>query len=128
MEEKAVFLDSYAIHEIMNGNPNYSRFSKNIRAATSRLNLMEVYFILLERKGENLADEIFTKFREISVDFLDDDLKAAMKFKSLTRKNFPKSKISYIDAVGYVLAKRLKLIFLTGDSEFKGMDNVLFLK
>jgi len=39
-----------------------------------------------------------------------------------------KSNLSYVDCIGYILAKELKVGFLTGDREFEGMDNVEFVK
>jgi len=34
---------------------------------------------------------------------------------------------SYVDTIGYVLAKRIGARFLTGDKEFKGVGNVVFI-
>jgi hypothetical protein len=36
-------------------------------------------------------------------------------------------RLSYVDAVGYVLAAELRLPFLTGDPAFKGVPGVEFL-
>ena len=35
---------------------------------------------------------------------------------------------SYADANGYIVAKKMKVKFLTGDEEFSGMKNVKFVK
>jgi len=36
--------------------------------------------------------------------------------------------LSLVGALGYVLAKRLKILFLTGDREFKDLDGVEYVK
>jgi len=36
-------------------------------------------------------------------------------------------KASYVDALGYVLAKRCRARFLTGDPAFKGVEDVEFV-
>jgi uncharacterized protein len=37
-------------------------------------------------------------------------------------------KLSIPDAIGYTIAKRLEIKFLTGDEDFKNYDNVEFVK
>ena len=36
--------------------------------------------------------------------------------------------LSYVDYIGYILAKQRNVKFLTGDKEFENMDNVEFVK
>ena len=36
--------------------------------------------------------------------------------------------VSYVDCLGYTLAKKLGVKFLTGDEQFKDMENVEFVK
>ena len=45
-----------------------------------------------------------------------------MKFK------FVKQKISFIDCIGYLIAKKNNAKFLTGDEHFRNKDNVEFVK
>jgi len=45
-----------------------------------------------------------------------------MKYK------FKNQKLSFIDCIGYILAKKHKAKFLTGDEKFKGKENVEFVK
>ena len=37
-------------------------------------------------------------------------------------------KLSIPDAIGYTVARRLNIKFLTGDKDFEGMENVEFVK
>ena len=54
----------------------------------------------------------------------DDTIFDAMKFR-LKRKN---QNLSYADCIGYTLAGKHNLKFLTGDKEFKNMENVEFVQ
>jgi hypothetical protein len=36
--------------------------------------------------------------------------------------------LSYVDALGYVIATKMKIKFLTGDNAFEGMENVEYVK
>ena len=126
MEDEAFFLDSYAIHEIVEGSDSYKRFARRVKIMTTKLNLMEVYYSYLIKKGEGHAELVFNRFRGFCAEIGDEDYKNAMRFKASIRKERPKSNLSYIDAVGYAIAKKHGLKFLTGDKEFKGMENVEF--
>ncbi|MBI5553215.1 MAG: hypothetical protein HY917_00575, partial [Candidatus Diapherotrites archaeon] len=74
----AYFLDTYALFEIVFGNPVYQRFSQNIGIATTQFNLMEFYYGLLEKTGEKEAERYFEKFRPYCSETTDEDIKAAM--------------------------------------------------
>lgn len=127
MEGETFFLDTYAIQEILEGNERYKKFTEQVRLITSKLNLMEIYHNILKKKGEDDAESAFNEFADICVGITDDDLKQAVKFKASIKNSNSKSNISYIDAIGYTLAKKYNVKFLTGDREFKGMDNVEFV-
>ena len=47
---------------------------------------------------------------------------AEMKFK------FLKERLSFIDCIGYILAKKHGALFLTGDERFRNKENVEFVK
>ena len=47
---------------------------------------------------------------------------------AIFKLSFPKKKYSWADSVGFVAASKSGLKFLTGDSEFKGMQNVEFVQ
>ena len=128
MEGEAFFLDTYAIYELLKGNEAYVRFLGGIRLITTKLNLMEAYYITWTKKGGAYAEIVFEKFNSFCVDIGDDDFREAMRFKAQIRKLNPRSNLSYIDAVGYTVAKRYKVKFLTGDHEFRGVENVEFVQ
>ena len=118
------FWDTYAIIELENGNPKYLEYS-NYPAILTIFNLAEVYWVILNQFGEEKADEIFEDYRPAVVEIDDETLKQAIKFRKKVYKN---KKISYADAIGYIYALRNNLVFLTGDKEFEGLENVEFVK
>ena len=56
----------------------------------------------------------------------DGTIKGAMR-KRLELKQKGKD-ISYADAIGYQLSLDLKAKFITGDNEFRDLENVIFIK
>ena len=122
---KRFFFDSYALIEIYYGNANYAKYLE-CGVVTTRLNLMECYYHLLHEHGERIANEYYDGSIHYTVEFSDIDIKSAMKLRLETRRK--KKNLSYVDALGYVIAKRLDIKFLTGDKEFEDLPNVEFTK
>ncbi len=117
------FFDTYAIIEIIKNNENYTKFI-NEEIATSILNIGELHYALLRDYNKNIAEEWKNKLKESIISFDVNIIVRAMEFKfENKRRNF-----SFIDCVGYILAKENDLIFLTGDKEFEKMENVEFVK
>lgn len=119
------FLDTYALIEIIRGNPAYKPYSKE-RFITTRLNLMEMYYSLLRLFDEKTAKQYFDFFLPSCVPVSDEAIKAAMKFRLEQRKI--KNMISYIDCVGYFTAIEKNVRLLTGEKHFLGLGNVEFVK
>jgi len=117
------FLDSYALIEIIKGNSKYKKYLKET-TITTRLNLMELYYYLLRKKGERRAEYYYDYYLPTCITIPDNVIKDAMKFK-LKYKN---KKLSYVDCIGYILSLQLGIKFLTGDKEFKDFKNVEFVK
>ncbi len=117
------FFDTYAFMEIIVGNPNYNRF-KNCYIITTKLNLMELHYTLLRIYNREIADYYYDYFLKFVKDVEDDIIKNANEFKLFYKKR----NISYIDCIGYFMAKRFGIKFLTGDKEFEDLVNVEFVK
>lgn len=118
-----IFFDSYAILEIIQGNEEYKKFGESI-FTTNTLNLAEVFYSLLREINIETANEIINKldfeFMEISEEIA---LESAMfRYKNKSRN------LSYADCIGYITALKNNMKFLTGDKEFKDMENVVFVK
>lgn len=121
---QSYFFDTYAFYEIIVGNPNYKRYTKNVKIVTTQLNLMEFYYQLLSLYSKREALEIFKRYEEFITPISNYIIIEAMDF----RKEFYKRNLSYVDCIGYILSKRLNIKFLTGDKEFEHVNNVEFIK
>lgn len=118
------FFDTYALYQIAKGAESHASFAKHARLATTLFNLYELYYILCKEKQERLADVFFERLLPFSIDVLPDDIKLAAKF----RLQHVKRGFSYVDALGYTIALRSGMLFLTGDDAFKEFEQVTFIK
>ena len=121
---RTLFFDSYAFFEILNGNLAYEPYTKEISIITTKLNLMELHYGLLRKEGKEKAEEFYEEYLKFVIDFSDEDIKEANQFR-LEQK---KQDLSYIDCLGYILAKKRGIKFLTGDGKFKDLANVEFVE
>ena len=119
----AYFFDSYALVESTQGNPNYVKYLE-ADVIITMFNLSEYAYQILKKLGEQKAKIAYGCFVDCVEEREKDVLIDAMKFKLQHKKR----KLSYADCVGYILAKKLNLKFLTGDKEFEGFSNVEFVK
>ena len=124
MEVRTFFFDTYALYEIIEGEENYKKYTQNIAIVTTKLNLMELFYGLLIRYDEKTANNFYEKFLSYCTGIEDNTIKKAMIFRALNKKR----NLSYVDYIGYILAKQRNVKFLTGDKEFENMDNVEFVK
>ena len=121
--DEGYFFDTYAFFEIIKQNPNYSEYLK-VGIITTRLNLMELHYSLLREVGKEAADKAYEEFLPFIVEVTDEVIKVANEFKlHNSRLN-----LSYVDCIGYTIARITEIPFLTGDSQFEGMENVEFVR
>ena len=116
------FFDSYAFFEFIAKNSAYEPF-QYVPFVTTKLNLFELYYGLLQQNQEKLATFLLEEYSPYALDFETDVLIYAAQFKYAHKKR----KLSMTDCIGYTFAKKLGVPFLTGDKEFKNMNNVVFL-
>ncbi len=117
------FFDTYAIIELIEGNPEYAKYLEE-PATITIFNLAEIYWICINKLGESEAEKIYKEYREAVDEISDEILKEAIKF----RKKQKRRDLSYTDCIGYVYALKNNLRFLTGDKQFENMENVEFVK
>ncbi|MBI2972017.1 MAG: PIN domain-containing protein [Candidatus Aenigmarchaeota archaeon] len=117
------FFDTYALIEILRKNEKYGKFSET-PLITSLLNIGELYYDFL-KNGNKHEGMLFCG--QLHGNCLNVTLEVIMKAVEFRFSNKSKN-LSYIDCIGYVLAKDNGLIFVTGDNAFEGMDNVEFVK
>ena len=118
------FFDTYAFCETFKGNPRYKPYSKDISIVTTMLNLMELHYGMLLESGKEYADLMYDELKKYCVEIDDEIIKNANSLKAHHRKQ----NLSYVDCIGYVIAKSRNIKFLTGDKQFSGMDNVEYIK
>ncbi len=117
------FCDTYALVEIIKGNKAYTPFL-NQELYTCVFNLYELFYNLLREYNEEVAKRYFYEFASLAIEVDDEHIFAAGRYKlEMTKKN-----ISYTDALGYAIAEKEGLKFLTGDKEFQHLSNVQFVK
>ena len=120
-KEKAYFFDTYAFFRIIEGNPNYEKYQYT-KAITTIFNLAELNYNLKKEKDKKISDELTKKYWDSLVEVSIEDLKEAMDLKIKYKD------LSIPDVIGYIIAKKHKVKFLTGDEGFKNFDNVEFVK
>lgn len=118
------FFDTYALYQIARGAENYTLFKTGVQVHTTLMNLYELHYTLYKDGQQTLAELFFERLLPCCLDITPEDVKAA----SLFRFQHIKKKFSYVDALGYVIAVKHGLSFLTGDSAFEGMASVNFVR
>ena len=110
----------------LSDNPNYRAYFEENDGVLTKLNLIEISYRTIELHGEEAAAQVVKLFAKYTIDFGITDIVGSMKLRLNLKKNG--RNISYADALGYYLALKSKLKFLTGDKEFEGLDGVEFIK
>ena len=110
----------------LSGNQNYTPYFEENDGYLTKMNLMEICYRTLEVHGEPAARQVITTFSKYIVDFVLADIEGSMKLRMNLKKDG--RDISYADALGYYLALKNKVKFLTGDKWFNGLDGVEFVK
>jgi predicted nucleic acid-binding protein len=121
------YYDSYAIIEFLVKNEKYRKYFTEHAGILTMLNLMEVSYALLKHLHAKSTINDLEAFLPYVTGFEVADVDAAMKMR-LKLEREKKLNISYVDALGYHLARKHGVKFLTGDEHFKTLDNVEFVK
>ncbi len=124
MEIRTFFFDTYALYEILHDNKNYLPYTKGISAITTKLTLMELHYVLLRNYGSKIAKRAYGYLLQFCIDVDDDTIQEANAFRLKRYRR----ELSYVDCIGYVLARKRNAKFLTGDKQFEDLDNVEFVK
>ena len=122
MTDSYVF-DTYAIIEIIRGNPKYNGYL-NSKVIITEFILAELCFNLIRELEIEKAFYYVDRYSEFVVTLDKEIIKKAMIYRY---KNLKKN-LSMTNCAGYFLAKELGLKFLTGDKEFENLENVELVK
>ena len=120
------FADSYAIIEILKGNENYRPYQA-IPLVATEFNICEVAFAVC-RDYPDKTHKVMALVRKMVVlkQTTDEDYCSGAAMRRTTTS--AGKKLSTIDCVGYSVARRLDIPFLTGDREFEDIDDVEFVR
>ncbi len=118
------FYDSYAIIEFINNNTKFISYFTENDGVTTLYNAMEVYYSIIREGGVTEAKKALELLKPIMVYPDWSYVEESMKFRLENKEK----KLSYADCLGYIMAKRLKIKFLTGDEGFRNLSNVEFVK
>ncbi len=91
---------------------------------TTPMNLMEFYYSMRRENDKKDVERYYDRLRPFAAEVDDSVIKEAMEFRLLNGK----SKLSYVDCIGYVFARKNNILFLTGDKAFKDFPGVEYVK
>jgi predicted nucleic acid-binding protein len=124
---KSMILDSYALISYLNKEQGYpvvaEIFEKNIENEDLSLvcvvNLGEVYYHALRVGGKEKAQLVLDIIKVLPVEIVDADTELTLMAAEYKAFN----KMSYADAYAAALTKMKKGSLVTGDKEFKALEN-----
>ena len=105
-ETKIFLADTYALVELLGGNLNYKPYLNHV-LITTKFNLIELYYHLLQDYGKETADKYLNLYSRFVIPITDSSIRAGMEFK-LEHK---KENQSYVDCIGYAIALELGIKF-----------------
>lgn len=115
------FFDTYALLRVHFGEPAYAPFA-DVPIVTERSHVFEFAREVMKQGGGKAVLPAIASLRANRLDPTDADLLAAAKLK------VRHPRLSSADAIGYVLAQREGLKLLTGDTAFRKMRDVEFVR
>jgi ribonuclease VapC len=124
---KALVLDSWSVIAYLEDEPSGQQIADLIASAhedaipvyMSVVNAGEVWYIIAREISEEEANNSIKELRDLRIQFVDVDwelTQEAAQFKS-------NNKISYADCYAAALAKAKKADLVTGDTEFKAVED-----
>ncbi len=116
------FFDAYAIMEIIGGNLGYEPYMDS-EIIINNFTFAELCYRWFKEKNAD-ANFYIEKYSRHIVSVAPEWIEEAMKF----RLKWKDRKVSVPDCIGYIMAKKLGVKFLTGDKEFADLENVEFVK
>ncbi len=124
---KSIVLDSWAVMAYLEDEPSGANVGTMIADAQddgtpllmSVVNVGEVWYTLARRRSVKDADETIRWLREVGVRIIDAD----WEITNIAAKFKVKGNISYADCFAAALTKQNKATLLTGDHEFKHLED-----
>jgi hypothetical protein len=120
------FYDSYAVLAFTSGHSGYRKYFEEYDGVLSKLNLLEIFYKSLEQHGARAASNIIGSFSKYLVEFGLEEIADSMKLRLELKRGG--RNLSYADAVGYSLSRKMAIKFLTGERAFRGLSGVEYLE
>ena len=125
--DKGYVLDSYALMAHFEQEPGAERVERLLKAARAgktalyltAVNLGEIYYSVVRERGLGKADETLTMIEELPISIVAADKTLAV----LAGKIKAAHPIAYADCFAAALANQLNTKVVTGDPEFKKLEN-----
>ncbi len=117
------YLDTYALVEIHNGNPEAEKYLEE-NAVVGDLTMAEFYYVLYKKYDEKTADYWHRKLSFLVEKIPIEAMIEGVKF----RYDNKEEEYSFFDAVGYKYARKEDMTFVTGGKEFKGREGVEIMR
>lgn len=117
--------DTYALFEILRGNPSYTKFveDEEVEIIINNFIFAELCYGLYrakEPKSKEHTDTYSKYISSVKPEWIEEAMQFRLKWKDRS--------VSITDCVSYVMAKKLGIKFLTGDKEFEKLEGVEFVK
>jgi predicted nucleic acid-binding protein len=122
-----LFADTYALIELLKGNPNYESYS-DVELVSTEFNILELAYALFRDFGPDEAEKVMKSVRAKIDVMLTNDTDYINASSLRLSENRTGKKLSLVDALGYSYSIKLGIKFLTGDREFSGMEDVEYAK
>jgi len=125
--DKGYVLDSYALMAHFEQETGAERVEKLLKAAGARktalylcaVNLGEIYYSVLRERGTAKAEETLTILVQLPISIVDADKTLAVLAGALKAAH----PVAYADCFAGALAHQLKTKVVTGDPEFKKLED-----
>lgn len=129
---KKYVLDSYAIFSYLEGEEGAEIVADILKEGIndkaeiffSVINWGEVYYILLREQGNKVADLVLKTIERYPIKII--DVEKTITLEAAKIKAF--NKMSYADAFAAALTKEKKASLVTGDAEFKTVEDKIKIK
>lgn len=121
-------LDTYAVLTYLKEEPGWRQvkdllwdaFQKKCNVYMSQVNIGELYYILYRECGAGSSDRVIAVIRHWPVKFMDVKADTAIVAGRIKAEN----RLSYADAYVVATALAKKAAILTGDREFKSVEDI----
>ncbi len=89
------------------------------------IHMGEIYYITCREQGKAMADLVFSRIKSLPITYIDIIAEKLMLKAALFKANYP---LSYADAFAAAMSHLYKSVLLTGDPEFKSLENENLIK